>query len=92
MCSFGLSPNLWSESEFNAQRSKQMTTKTARTTTNFWEAFDGSPITVAELANRTGTSTETAAEWLAQQASEDFLTFDATASRYANFCSWPRAA
>ncbi len=72
-----------------------MTTTTATTatrTTHFWQAVYGSPVTVAELANRTRTSVEIAATWLAQRASEDFLTFDKTTSRYANFCSLPQAA
>ena len=72
-----------------------MTTRTATISTgkiNFWQAFDGSPVTVAELAKRTRTSVGTAARWLTQRASEDFLTFDKTTSRYANFCSLPRAA
>ncbi len=72
-----------------------MTSATEATATvriHFWQALYGSTVTVAELAIRTRTSVATAAKWLAQQASEDFLTFDATTSRYANFCSLPRAA
>lgn len=72
-----------------------MTSATAKTATemiHFWQALYGSTVTVAELADRTRTSVGAAAKWLAQQASEDFLTFDATTSRYANFCSLPQAA
>jgi hypothetical protein len=72
-----------------------MTTTTATTSTeptNFWQAFDGSPVTVTGLANRTHTSAGTAARWLNQRVAENYLTFDKTTSRYANFCSLPRAA
>ncbi len=65
---------------------------TAPETIHLWQALYGSPVTVTELASRTRTSVATAAKWLVKQASEDFLTFDATTSRYANFCSLPRAA
>ena len=72
-----------------------MTTETAVTeteTTSVWAAFDGSTVTATELANRPRASVGIAARWLARRASEDFLTFDETTSRYANFCSLPRAA
>jgi hypothetical protein len=72
-----------------------MTTAREATATeriHFWQALYGSTVTVTELAYRTHASVATAAKWLARQASEDFLTFDRTTSRYANFCSLPQAA
>ena len=65
---------------------------TATERIHFWQALYGSRVTVAELAYRTRTSVAIAARWLAQQRSEDFLTFDRITSRYANFCSLPEAA
>ena len=67
------------------------TEATATETIHFWQALYGSPVTVTELANRTRTSVRIAARWLAQRASDGFLTFDRTTSRYANFCSLPQA-
>ena len=55
----------------------------------FYEAMSEAPVTAAALAERTGTPTRFVRDWLADQAGEGYLTYDAPTDRYANWCSWP---
>jgi DNA-binding IclR family transcriptional regulator len=56
-----------------------------------YEALSRSAATPAELAQRTGAQTSFIGDWLANQASEGYITHDASNGRYANWCSWPRS-
>ncbi len=57
-----------------------------------YEVMSETPVTAAVLAERTGTPTRFVRDWLADQAGEGYLTYDAPTDRYANWCSLPRAA
>jgi len=58
----------------------------------FYEAMTETPVTAAELAERTGAPTRFVRDWLADRAMEGYVTHEATTGRYANWCSLPRAA
>ncbi len=57
----------------------------------FYEVMSETPVTAAALAERTGTPTRFVRDWLADQAGEGYLTYDAPTDRYANWCSLPRS-
>jgi hypothetical protein len=56
-----------------------------------YEALSWSAATPAELAQRAGAQTSFIGDWLTNQASEGYLTHDASTDRYANWCGWPRS-
>jgi hypothetical protein len=58
----------------------------------FYEVMSETPMTEAELAQRTGSPIYLVVHWLAHQACEGYLVRDKTTGRYANWCSLPLAA
>jgi hypothetical protein len=57
-----------------------------------YRALSGEPVTASQLAKRTFTDVNFINEWLEQQVYEGFVTYDASTTRYANYCTLPQAA
>lgn len=66
----------------------------------FYEVMSEAPVTAAELVERSGAPpgfvrdwvAGFVGDWLAEQAREGYVVYDASAGRYANSCSLPPAA
>jgi hypothetical protein len=58
----------------------------------FYEVMSETPVTEAELAERTGAPTRLVIHWLAHQLAKGYVTREVATGRYANWCSLPRAA
>jgi hypothetical protein len=58
----------------------------------FYEVMSETPVTEAELAERTGAPTSLVVHWLAHQLTEGYVAREVATGRYANWCSLPLAA